>query len=77
MKYLEEEKVAAKEAARETEALLRTWESLVSRGQQVPAVSSSFYDVAGFGVERSDSTIFAITHAMFITTRGKILKNSI
>ena len=31
----------AREAAKQTEALLRTWESLVSRGQPVPSVSSN------------------------------------
>lgn len=55
----------AKEAARETEALLRTWESLVSRGQQVPSVRDNPNDTLG------DHNVNLLSPFCFTAVAGK------
>ena len=39
LRHLQEEMAEAKEAAKDTEALLRMWESLASKAHQIPSVS--------------------------------------
>lgn len=39
LRHLQGEMVEAREAAKETEVLLRMWETLVSRAHQMPSVS--------------------------------------
>ena len=42
LRQLQSETVEAKEAVKETEALLRTWEVLVSKAHQIPLVGGEF-----------------------------------
>ena len=39
LRHLQEEMAEAKEGAKDTEALLRMWESLASKAHQIPSVS--------------------------------------